>query len=287
MYPQARPQDQFDIWLLDQYKGKVDRSTVDGIELTSKTRSLSFKYCLSGEEKYHVMGKTHRVKSHQCLILPPHESFEASSPTGSLTVGICVDVGEYFLNPAFYQDNYDDVYTKELDLCFGLMLNQITNNAVANRFLSVIQSIHVNESDRLDERLIELVGYLMMLESFLEKRSSTLIAKTKAVRAAHVHILEKARAYIYDHLTTQLNLKDMGLELGVSLFHLQRLFRSYYGKTPQQYHEGLRLSLARQYLVTLGAPVHEIAALTGYTDSKYFSRRFKLHYGFSPGVLAR
>jgi len=280
-------EDRFDIWLLDQYKGKVDRSTLKGAEITSKTRCLSFKYCFSGEEKYHVMGKTHRVKTHQCLILPPNEPFDASTSTDDFTVGICIDIGNYFLDPAFYQDNYTDVYTTELDLCHGLKLNQLTNNVMANRFLSVIQSIHLNESDRLDEKLIELVGNLMVLESFMEKRSLSLAAKTKAARVAQVQLLEKARAYIHDHTNTHLNLKHMGLELGISLFHLQRIFRDYYSKTPQQYHEELRLSLARKYLATLGAPVYEVAALVGYKDTKYFSRRFKLHFGFSPGVLAR
>jgi AraC-like DNA-binding protein len=76
--------------------------------------------------------------------------------------------------------------------------------------------------------------------------------------------------------------EDLARRVGVSQSRLCTLFRNVIGKSPQQYHESLRLQVARRLLRSSSRSVKEIAAIIGYESAFYFSARFKLFVGMSP-----
>jgi len=274
-------------WLLDKEKGKVDCSRVNGISLASRTRCLSLKYCYSGEEKYHILNNTFSVKNRTCLVLPENEAFDAQTLRNQVSVGICVDIGIHYLNPDFYEDELNRSYSIDFDWCYGMMLKEDGAAPLNKRLIHAIEGFFSNGKNGLDQRMIEIVGYLMLLQQELNNKSSHLLSKTKAAKQIQVLKLEKAKDYIQSSVHESLHLERLSKEVGLSMFHLQRLFKDYHGVTPQQFHEALRMQKAQQYLVTLGASVKEVALLLGYIDPKYFSRRFKLFFGYPPSVLAR
>lgn len=71
----------------------------------------------------------------------------------------------------------------------------------------------------------------------------------------------------------------------VSEATLRRMFRRYYGISPQQYLMRVRLGRAADLLVRGDRRVCEVAEACGFSDEKYFSRCIKQHYGIPPSAM--
>jgi len=69
---------------------------------------------------------------------------------------------------------------------------------------------------------------------------------------------------------------------GVSAGYFSRAFKRRFGISPIAYQQELRISAARNLLLTTNLPCKEIAARTGYADEFYFSKVFKRAVGQPP-----
>ena len=67
----------------------------------------------------------------------------------------------------------------------------------------------------------------------------------------------------------------------------RRYFARYLGKSPAAYLQERRMLHARQLLIGSRRPIAGIAAACGFSDPFYFSRRFRLECGCSPGEYRR
>jgi AraC family transcriptional regulator, regulatory protein of adaptative response / methylphosphotriester-DNA alkyltransferase methyltransferase len=81
---------------------------------------------------------------------------------------------------------------------------------------------------------------------------------------------------------TSLTLDKIAVEVGMSKFHLQRLFKKATGKTPLEYMTALRLQEASLLLHTTNHTITDIAHLLGYKSSAHFASMFLQHIGKSP-----
>lgn len=68
----------------------------------------------------------------------------------------------------------------------------------------------------------------------------------------------------------------------MSVPHFLSKFKSVTGTTPQNYILNLRISNAKNLLVTTDYKIMEISQLVGLTDSMYFCKRFKKLVGITP-----
>lgn len=69
---------------------------------------------------------------------------------------------------------------------------------------------------------------------------------------------------------------------GVSVSHLSRLTRQWFGIGPAAMAELLRLSRAATLLQRSNLPVRAVAEACGFVDPLHFSKRFRLAYGMPP-----
>lgn len=76
--------------------------------------------------------------------------------------------------------------------------------------------------------------------------------------------------------------ETLGAELGLSLPHLNDVFKSYTGMTPFQYCLHVKINRAKEILAGGESSVKEIAWKVGFDDQYYFSRLFKKKTGYSP-----
>lgn len=94
--------------------------------------------------------------------------------------------------------------------------------------------------------------------------------------------VERAVAYLREHLAEDLSLEDVARQVGASPSHLSRLFRRRRGETFVQAFCRLRIDAAKRLLRTGTYRVKETAALVGFKDSAYFCRVFRKYEGMSP-----
>lgn len=109
-----------------------------------------------------------------------------------------------------------------------------------------------------------------------------LLFLSQTAQQTYPPIIEKALAYMQQHLDHKLSTKTLSCQLGLSDSHFRRLFKAHVHTSPLEYFNKLKLSWANNLLKTSTLTIKEIADKTGYDDPLYFSAQFKKAYGLSP-----
>lgn len=100
-------------------------------------------------------------------------------------------------------------------------------------------------------------------------------------------LLRQVRQYLHENYTQKLTLDRLAAQYNVSKYHLQRLFRRYYGQSPGEYLTRLRLSRAKELLRMTDLPVAEVAYRVGMENPSYFISVFHAREGTTPQQYRR
>ena len=90
-----------------------------------------------------------------------------------------------------------------------------------------------------------------------------------------------ARSFIVNNFDKELNLDLLAHISLISKFHLLRLFKKYYGQTPQQYLTDKRIEKSKEYLKK-GMSITETCFAIGFESPSSFSTLFKSRTGLTP-----
>ena len=99
------------------------------------------------------------------------------------------------------------------------------------------------------------------------------------------HRLQRAIAYIQDHLAENISLAEMAQEVGMSQHHFCRLFKQSTGIAPYQYVIQQRLERAKQLLLQNKLSIAEVAQEVGFSEQSQLSRHLKRATGLTPKQL--
>ncbi|MCG8651110.1 MAG: substrate-binding domain-containing protein, partial [Pirellulales bacterium] len=89
---------------------------------------------------------------------------------------------------------------------------------------------------------------------------------------------------IRDRACISLSVEQLLREVPLARSSLERRFRKYVGRSPQAEIRQVQLKKARRLLRDTDLPLAQIAALTGFKHSEYFSVVFKRETGQTPGA---
>ncbi len=98
--------------------------------------------------------------------------------------------------------------------------------------------------------------------------------------------VRRAREYLDAHLESPVELADLAGAVGLSRFHLLRVFRAAVGTTPHGYLTDRRIQRAKDMLGGV-LPLAEVAVACGFCDQAHFNRVFKARVGVAPGHYRR
>ena len=98
--------------------------------------------------------------------------------------------------------------------------------------------------------------------------------------------VRRAREYLHAHAHELVSLEELAGVVGLSKYHLARVFARETGLPPHTYQQRLRLARALP-LLRQGALAGEVAYELGYADQAHFSRTFKESFGLTPRAYAR
>ena len=95
-------------------------------------------------------------------------------------------------------------------------------------------------------------------------------------------IIDKAAAYIRQHLDQDLSIQTISRETGISKSVLYKVFQSRYHCTVGAYINDARVQSSMEYLLKTNLSMEDIAQKVGFSSGSYYSKTFKRHIGISP-----
>jgi AraC family transcriptional regulator of arabinose operon len=117
----------------------------------------------------------------------------------------------------------------------------------------------------------------------LERAVLWLAADRRDIRGPRDERVRATMELFSKRLANPPSIAEAATACGLSSSRLTGLFLAAVGKTPQQWSEELRLTHARQLLLSTGLPIKLIADAVGYDDQRYFATRFRKFFGSTPG----
>lgn len=95
-------------------------------------------------------------------------------------------------------------------------------------------------------------------------------------------MIEQIKEYIRERFDKEISLNEIAAEFYLNPYYLSQLFKKKTGMTYQSYVTSLRIEKAKQLLWEDQYKIYEIAELTGYNDTAYFSKIFEKNTGCRP-----
>ena len=106
-----------------------------------------------------------------------------------------------------------------------------------------------------------------------------------ATRRAHATAVADAQRWVAADATASRSLAEIGAAIGVSPFHLARLFRNQTGFSLHGYRDQLRLRMALDRLAEDDTNLATMAVELGFFSHSHFSDRFRQAFGASPSSV--
>lgn len=127
---------------------------------------------------------------------------------------------------------------------------------------------------------VEIIRYIINNGLFVEQLATN-VTYFKDPRLIDIF------SYIKDNLNGDLSNQQLANIANVSEDYVGQYFKMLTGINPQDYIEYQRMESAVNMLRTSKSSVREIAKITGYKDTAYFCRRFKMMFGIPAGKMRR
>ncbi len=158
---------------------------------------------------------------------------------------------------------------------------QIVHTGVASRplddILSALESVWIDPTLQNGE-LIRLLAAAAVSTALQLQR-----AAAERAEQAHYELGVRTRLYLDRHYLEPLTLDALAQAMGVSKYHLDRVFRASTGCSPIRYIIRRRIARAQTLLVSTDQTVQHIAAQCGYENYNYFTVLFRKNVGMTPG----
>ena len=89
--------------------------------------------------------------------------------------------------------------------------------------------------------------------------------------------------YIYTHIETNIDIEDLSIDLGISKFHMHRIFKEAFGKNIYESIKSIRLQKASNLLLTNKySTISNIVNQCGYSSQSSFIKIFKDRFEMTP-----
>lgn len=177
-----------------------------------------------------------------------------------------------FLNEKYPKEGDNNFWT--LDERNFFFYNNPELSQTINKLITICQSTNLTKDVLADLALQELIVQIS------QSQNVTAINNNRTMEQNSY--LTEILAYIQANLTAKINLQDIANKVGLSTTSFYRLFKRELGMSPLEYIMLERIKLAKQLLKDQNAYIKNVCYETGFEDSNYFIRAFKLHEGITP-----
>ena len=175
---------------------------------------------------------------------------------------------------------------KQLDTLDGTVIREIYRNVVT-LFFTGAQVLGLEEDENTShEKLIGRFEYFYSITAAFNYLSDTFMNLLRRCREEQESRSTKpvrvAQLYIEEHYMEPLTLEEIAQEIGFNDSYLSSIFKKQVGKSVIDYLTNVRIQHAKELLIDPERSVEDISDEVGFSDPKYFTRRFKKYTGVSP-----
>lgn len=235
--------------------------------LTRKDRGgpYLFQYTLSGYGKIRIGHEEHPLRAGTAFFVPFHGDYHYYMPDSS--------------------DRYECIFLSlsgsEAAKCWSHLSEQRKQVLFLSEQTNPIRTLRYIFQEAANKQITDayrasLLAYQFILELYRYCSGHSLPDKWPDIVAEAVQLLEK-------QYHQNVRLDDVSTILGVSKYHLIKLFKETTGKTPIQYLTKIRLEKAMELLRSTNLPIEEIGHQIGFSNANYFIKVFRSSIGMPPG----
>ncbi len=144
-------------------------------------------------------------------------------------------------------------------------------------------SIKGEDAGEVISWIVQIENYnLDELHEFLSSRIALFFSAMEKSRDEKKQVLAIKNYIAKNYTNSALSISDISGYLHMSASHVCTMFKKATDDTINNYLTEFRLNKAKQYLRETLFTVAEISAKVGYSDSSYFGRIFRKHFGMTP-----
>jgi AraC-like DNA-binding protein len=246
-----------------------------------------FVLVLQGEGFLRIDGADLAFSAGSFLFLPPFtpHTFISDNDLSAAHVAVHFDFCPGILR---WPENGEEMRPYEVMFPAGLTPPRMTSFAPghwAERALrDVVASFANAAADPLSglDATMQLCSVIVQMLRWGRSRTEPLSGLANAAFQVNRRRIAAALDYIAAHLAEPITADTLAGIAGISRSRFVSVFREFTGLSPQQFVQNRRIDEARRLLANPALSIKQVAALTGFEDSFYFSRVFRKVDGLSP-----
>ncbi|ACL75782.1 AraC family transcriptional regulator [Ruminiclostridium cellulolyticum] len=239
------------------------------------------KIVLSGYFKYIIDDKLYEVAKGNIIIINPGVQHEKIIPSG-------VKVEEF---------NYGltNIHFKELPENFLIEPSSLPVFTLPLYQPEIIKCINetINEQEK-NEPYCDLFikSSIMKLTALLHRGMTANKERTEKTRldiqtSEKTNIVNDILEYLSTNYMEQISLYRIAHNMYLSPVYISKIFKEETGESPINHLIRIRLTKARELLMSGNMPIKTVARSVGYEDAFYFSKLYKKYYGIPPSMEKR
>lgn len=252
------------------------------------------------EEAYSMAKHTHDAL--QVLVPLDHAHFELSWAQEDKTFETkTMGPGDVCIIPPYLEHEVKwmnkshlvNLYLSKEFICYALDENMDLQDKVLSPEIGVNDKFILTLCKRLEEMLpSQCVHNNLLLESstillcnhiyekyIVNPEHETLVNSLDQLPCEKIRT---AALYMSNILDRFLSIEEIAGEVGMSQYHLIRMFKEMMGATPSKLHMLYRLEESKNLLANTEKPLADIAYELGFSSQAHFSKAFAQHYGETP-----
>lgn len=227
-------------------------------------KHVEFAYVADGTMEMSINGATHTMTAGCCGLVFPNQihSYQSTQDVQLMLIIIDMEYVDDFFDQINYLEMPEPFFHKSMLTHYGQSILDLL-------FLSAHEK---NVPYSISKGMTTvLLGDIFSSLTFTDKKQHTEQSTT-----------EKILLYINDNIRFDLSAKSMAKELGISTYHLSRIFAKELKMSFPNYVTHQRLNLACDLLKSTKRNVTDIAYDVGFSSARNFLRCFKEKYGCTP-----
>lgn len=236
-----------------------------GLTRTDKGGPFLFQYTLSGNAKIRIEQEEYLLQAGTAFFVPFHDDYHYYMPESS----------------NHYECIYISLDGSEAAKCWAHLKEHIGQVLLLPNQSQPIQTLRAISDEAKKKNITDAykasaLAYQFIMDLYRFCGGHTLPDRWPSVIVQAVNLLEK-------QYHQNLRLDDISAQIGISKYHLIKLFRETTGKTPIQYLTKVRLDKAMELLRNTELSLEEIGQQIGFSNANYFTKVFRKSIGMPPG----